>query len=97
MKNSIYLLTFIGFLCASSCGNSVPHPNAPDSEKAAKCDKVSEDQSVGCKACAGFAFCAWKQTDSTDPTSGTCHFVKEVASLPAGMIGDPTHCPAPPQ
>jgi len=46
-----------------------------------------------CKACAGYAFCGWKQT--TDPTTGTCQFLADVHSPPPGVIGDPTHCPKP--
>ena len=93
MKKSSYVLSFVVLLCASACGNTVPPPTAPDSEKAAKCEKLSEDQSLGCKACAGYAFCGWKQT--TDPTTGTCHFLADVTSPPPGVMGDPTHCPKP--
>jgi hypothetical protein len=93
MKKTICLLLFSAFLGASSCGNSVPPPDAPDSVKADKCLKVSEDQALGCKACAGYAFCGWTRT--TGPTSGTCSFVKDVKAPPPGVISDPTDCPAP--
>jgi hypothetical protein len=97
MKKPIYLLTLIALLCATSCGGSVPGPNAPVSEKKAKCEAVSKDQSVGCGACAGLEFCGWTQTQSDDPTSGTCHYLADKRSPPAGMVGDPTGCPQPPQ
>jgi hypothetical protein len=93
MKKSIFLLPFAAFLCASACGPSIPSPNASDSVKAAKCEKVSQDQTLGCKACAGLAFCGWTQT--TDPTTGTCAFVKDVSAPPPGVIADPTLCPKP--
>ena len=92
MKKSSYVLPFLVLLCAISCKN-IPPPTAPESVKAAKCEKLSYDQSLGCKACAGYAFCGWKQT--TDPTTGTCQFLADVHSPPAGVIGDPTHCPKP--
>ena len=102
MKKSIYLLTLIGLLSATACGGgggggNIPGPNAADSEKKAKCEAVSKDQSVGCGACAGLSFCGWTQTQSDDPTSGTCHFLADKRSPPAGMVGDPTGCPKPPQ
>jgi len=93
MKKSSYVLPFLVLLGAISCKDTVPPPTAPESVKAAKCEKLSYDQSLGCKACAGYAFCGWKQT--TDPTTGTCQFLADVHSPPAGVIGDPTHCPKP--
>jgi hypothetical protein len=93
MKKSSYVLPFVALLCAFSCGGSVPNPNDPDPAKAAKCKQLSEDQTIGCKACAGYPYCGWKQT--TDPTTGTCHFLADVSAPPPGVIGDPTHCPKP--
>jgi hypothetical protein len=95
MKKSTHLLWFVALLCASSCGNSVPPPTADPTTKAHHCEKISQDQELGCKACAGFAFCGWKQKEPTDPTTGTCEYVEDVRSLPDGVIGDPTHCPQP--
>ena len=95
MKKSMQLLLLTATLCASSCGGTVPGPKEPDKVKEAKCTQLSLDKSLGCAACAGYSFCAWKQTAADDPTSGTCHFVKDVTSLPEGLIADPTHCPKP--
>jgi hypothetical protein len=95
MLKSIPLFSLAALLYVNACGHSVPPPDASPAIKAHHCDKISQDQTVGCKACAGFAFCGWKQT--TGPTTGTCEFLEDVHAPPPGVIGDPTHCPVPPE
>lgn len=90
---TLWLATALAaWACSGATG--IPAPDAPDAKKKAHCEAISADKSVGCKACAGIEFCAWKQT--TSPVDGTCHYVEGKSADPA-MITDPTQCPAPPQ
>jgi hypothetical protein len=91
-RTLLLAIALAALACAGTTG--VPSPDAPDAKKKAHCEAISADKSVGCKACAGVEFCAWKQTSS--PVDGTCHYVEGNSADPA-MITDPNQCPKPPE
>jgi len=94
LTSTLWLVTALAAWACSGAGPGVPSPNDPSAKKKAHCEAISADKTVGCKACAGIEFCAWKQT--TSPVDGTCHYVEGQSADPT-LITDPNQCPKPPE
>lgn len=85
-------LSWIGLVFAlGACAGGVPTPDAPVHEKRNKCQQVSDDGELGCKACVGVDYCGWTQTTSIH--EGNCEYRKDPGPPP--MINSALECPSP--
>lgn len=97
MIRPFFAVAIVVALGACSCSSGgPPEPNAPVADKQAHCDKVSQDQGLGCMACAGVSYCGWRM--KSPPNDGTCHYVeKDKPVTDTTLVTDPQQCPRPPE